>query len=111
MTAFIFYYPIAAAALVVMPQVYVISGVIRFARGGCPQRLFQIAEETHAKTRVGVPDDGISYQVIINHLQFKLVFKGELQAEDFKIKLKKIPQEYLKWKSIVLDDDAVCWCR
>jgi hypothetical protein len=45
----------------------VIAGVVKFGklRGGCRQRLFRIAEEKLARTRVGVADDGIAYQGIM----------------------------------------------
>jgi hypothetical protein len=80
--------------------VFVISGVIKFAklRGGCRQRLFKIAEEKHAKTRVGVADDGILYQGITKHLQFKLVFEEKPQAEEFRTAVKNILSEYRKRK-------------
>jgi hypothetical protein len=55
------------AGIVGTSQVFVIAGVIKFAklRGGCRQRLFRIAEEKLAKTRVGIADDGIAYQGIM----------------------------------------------
>lgn len=79
---------------------FVISGVIKFAksRAGCRYRLYRIAEDSHAKIRVGVPDDGISYQGVTKHLQFKLVFEEKVQAEDFETAVKKIPLEYRKRK-------------
>lgn len=84
------------------PPVFEISGVIKFAetRGGCRQRLYRIAEEKHAKTSLGVADDGISYQGITKHLRFKLVFKEEAQAEEFRTTVKKIPLEYRKRKRV-----------
>lgn len=88
---------------------FVIAGVIKFGklRGGCRQRLFRIAEEKHAKTRVGTADDGIAYQGITKHLQFKLVFREEAQAEEFRTAVKKIPLEYRKRKRVELPAGAV----
>jgi hypothetical protein len=84
----LFYLAVASQA-----QVFVIAGVIKFAkiRSGCRKRLFRIAEEKHAKTRVGVTADGISYQGITKHLQFKLVFREETQAEEFETAVEKVP--------------------
>lgn len=83
-------------------QLFVIAGVIKFAklRGGCRQRLFRIAEETHAKTRVGAADDGITYQGITKHLHFQLVFEEKPQVEDFETAVKKIPLEYRRRKYV-----------
>ena len=88
---------------------FVISGVIKFAklRVGCRQRLFRIAEEKHAKTRVATAGDGIYYQGITKHLQFTLVFKEEAQVEEFRSTVKKIPQEYRKRKHVDLLDGEI----
>jgi hypothetical protein len=76
--------------------VFVVCGIIKFAktRAGCRHKLYKLAEECHAKTRLGVPDDGISYQGVSAHIQFKMVFKEEFQAENFYSSVKKISQEY-----------------
>jgi hypothetical protein len=89
--------------------VFEITGVIKFGklRGGCRQRLYRIADEKHAKTRVGTADDGIAYQGNTKHLQFKLVFKEEVQAEEFRFAVKKIPQEYRKRKRVELPVGAI----
>jgi hypothetical protein len=76
-------------------------------REGCRQRLYRIAEEKHAKTRVGIADDGIAYQGITEHLQLKLVFKEEAQAEEFRSVVKKIPLEYRKRKRVELPAGAI----
>jgi len=80
--------------------VFIVTGVIKFAksRAGCRYRLYRIAEENHAKTRLGVSEDGILYQGVSSHLQFQVVFKDENQAEDFETAVKKIPLEYRKRK-------------
>eukprot|EP01031_Cornospumella_fuschlensis_P029375 gene29375-35460_t len=92
-----------------LSHVFVISGVIKFAklRGDCRQKLFRIAEEKHAKTRVGIADDGIYYQGITKHLQFTLVFKEEAQVEEFRSTVKKIPREYRKRKFVDLFGDEI----
>lgn len=49
------------------------------------------------QTRVGIAEDGISYQGVSKHLQFQPVIKEEVQAEDFEAAVKKnsarIPKE------------------
>lgn len=70
--------------------------------GGCLQNLFRIAEEKHAKIRVGAADDGIAYQGITEHLPFQLVFKEEHQAEDFETAVKRVPLECRKRKRVEL---------
>lgn len=47
--------------------------------------LFSIAEDHHANIRLGATADGISYQGITKHLQFKLVFEEQFQAEGFRM--------------------------
>lgn len=88
---------------------FVIAGVIKFGklRGGCRQRLFRIAEEKHAKVRVGTADDGIAYQGITKHLQFQLVFEEKPQAEDFETAVERIPLEYRKRKRVDLPAGAI----
>ena len=90
-------------------QVFVISGVIKFAklRGGCRQRVFRLAEEIHAKIRVGTADDGIAYEGITNYLLFKLVFEEKPQAGEFRTAVKKIPLEYRKRKHVEFHAGAI----
>ena len=70
------------------------------------QRLHRIAEEKHAKTRVGIADDGISYLGITKYLQSSLVFKDEALAEDFETAVEKIPLEYRKRKRMELSEGS-----
>jgi hypothetical protein len=82
-------------------SIFIVSGAIKFAksRADCHCRLYRISEECHAKVRVGNDGDGISYQSTSSeHLRFRLVFKEEFQAEDFRIAVKKIPNAYRKRK-------------
>lgn len=83
-----------------MSQIFIVRGIIRFAkiRAGCRCRLYRIAEDNHGKARVGENDDGISYLEMTKHLQFRVVFKEEVQAENFETQVRRIPLEYRKRK-------------
>lgn len=75
-------------------------GTIKFSRrrSGCRLSVYELTEKCHGKVREGVVDDGIHYQDRSEHLIFQLVFEEKVQAEDFFISVRKIPQNYRKRK-------------
>lgn len=65
-------------------------------RAGCRFLVFEQAEKAHGKLRVG-SEDGIWYdEKSSSNLCFQIVFKIEVQAEEFETSIKKIPLRYRK---------------
>ena len=74
-----------------------LQGTIKFAkcRAGCRYCVYETAEKCHGKTRRGNDSDGIYYIDRSSHLFFQLLFREEMNAEEFLIQVSNIPMKSL----------------